>query len=75
MGKVLSYAILLLAILIQFDRLIKMSILAQFHQLAPPGMQKRAVVWVAIFVLMFTLFTVFVSSIALHPTYFTLIFP
>ncbi|KAH6613842.1 hypothetical protein C7974DRAFT_65649 [Boeremia exigua] len=41
--------------------LIKMSILVQFHQLALPGMQKRVIVWVGVFVLVFTLFTVFAA--------------
>jgi hypothetical protein len=44
-----------------FDRLVKMSILAQLHALAPPGIQKRVVAWVGAFVFLFMLFTVFVS--------------
>jgi hypothetical protein len=33
----------LLPVKLNFDRLVKMSILAQLHALAPPGMQKRVV--------------------------------
>ncbi|KAF2843983.1 hypothetical protein T440DRAFT_523842 [Plenodomus tracheiphilus IPT5] len=38
--------------------LVKLSILAQFHQIAPPGMQKKVVFWVGVFVSILTLFTV-----------------
>jgi hypothetical protein len=38
-----------------------MSILAQLHTLAPPGMQKRVVACIGAFVFLFMLFTVFVS--------------
>ncbi|UPX12158.1 uncharacterized protein EKO05_0002724 [Ascochyta rabiei] len=41
--------------------LIKLSILVQFHQLALPGMQKRVILWISVFVLIFTLFTVFAA--------------
>ncbi|KAF9701968.1 hypothetical protein EKO04_000002 [Ascochyta lentis] len=41
--------------------LIKLSILVQFYQLALPGSQKRVIVWVGVFVLVFTLFTVFAA--------------
>lgn len=51
------------AILTKRFRLVKMSILAQFYQLALPGMQRRVIMWVGIFVLVFTLFTVFVSFV------------
>lgn len=47
--------------MLNLDRLVKMSILAQLHRLAPPGMQKRVVVWIGVFVVVFMLFTVFVS--------------
>jgi hypothetical protein len=43
-----------------------MSILAQFYQIAPPGIQKRVVIWIGAFVLIFTLFTVFVSRTPTH---------
>jgi hypothetical protein len=43
-----------------------MSILAQFYQIAPPGIQKRVVIWIGAFVLIFTLFTVFVGRTATH---------
>lgn len=38
-----------------------MSILAQMYQFAKPGLQRRVVMWVAAFVFVFMLFTVFVS--------------
>lgn len=44
--------------------LVKMSILAQFYQLASTGMQRQVVLWVGVFVFIFTLFTVFVSGAA-----------
>lgn len=47
--------------LLNCDRLVKMSILAQLDQLALPGMQKRVVVWIGAYVIVFMLFTVFVS--------------
>jgi hypothetical protein len=50
--------------LLNLDRLVKASILAQLHRLAPPGMQKRVVVWIGALVVVFMLFTVFVSVYA-----------
>jgi len=55
------------AILTKLCRLVKMSILVQFHQLALPGTQKQVVLWVGVFVFVFTLFTIFVSVTASDP--------
>jgi hypothetical protein len=49
------------ATLTKRSRLVKLSILAWFHQLALPGMQKQVIVWLGVFVFVFTMFTVLVS--------------
>lgn len=51
-------------LLTKMDSLIKASICAQLYMLAAVNVQKKVVLWTSIVVVLFTLFTTFVSAIA-----------